>query len=57
VQANPVARVEAGPEKFDGRASTAGPQERDRLAALIPYPESQQKLTRRKIPIVVLRRT
>jgi deazaflavin-dependent oxidoreductase (nitroreductase family) len=57
VQANPVARVEAGPEKFDGRASTAGPQGRGRLATLIPYLESQQKHITREIPIVVLRRT
>lgn len=57
LQANPIATVEVGPEKFEVQASTAGPEERGQLAMLIPYLESQQKLTTRQIPIVVLRRT
>ena len=54
--ANPVATVEVGPEKFQARASTAPPEEREELAKLVPYLESQQKLTDRQIPLVVLER-
>jgi len=54
--ATPTATVELGSEMFDVRASTAGPDEREDLGRLIPYLESQQKLTEREIPIVVLER-
>lgn len=54
--ATPVATAEVGPEKFDVRASTAGPDEREELAKVVPYFESQQKLTSRQIPIVKLER-
>jgi deazaflavin-dependent oxidoreductase (nitroreductase family) len=54
--ARPSATVELGPERFDVRARTAGPDERDEFAKAVPYLESQQQLTRREIPIVVLER-
>ena len=54
--ANPVATVEVGPEKFEVYASTALPDERDELARAVPYLESQQKLTERQIPLVILER-
>jgi deazaflavin-dependent oxidoreductase (nitroreductase family) len=54
--ANPVATVEVGPEKFEVRASTARPDEREELAKVVPYLESQQKLTDREIPLVILER-
>jgi deazaflavin-dependent oxidoreductase (nitroreductase family) len=52
--ADPMATVEVGPEKFQARARTARPQEREELSKTVPYLESQQKLTSREIPIVVL---
>ena len=52
--ANPIGKVEAGAEKFEVRAATAGPEERSSLAATVPWLESQQKLTSREIPVVVL---
>jgi len=55
--ANPIATVEAGPEKVKVRARTARPDERERLTPLVPYIVSQQKLTSREIPIVVLERS
>jgi len=54
--ADPNATVEVGPEKFKVRASTASPGERDQLAKVVPYLESQQKLTEREIPVVALER-
>jgi deazaflavin-dependent oxidoreductase (nitroreductase family) len=54
--ATPTATVELGAEMFDVRAMTASPDEREELGRLIPYLESQQKLTKREIPIVVLER-
>jgi deazaflavin-dependent oxidoreductase (nitroreductase family) len=54
--ATPTATVELGSEMFDVRVRTAGPDEREELGKLIPYLESQQKLTKREIPIVVLER-
>jgi deazaflavin-dependent oxidoreductase (nitroreductase family) len=54
--ANPTATVELGAEMFEVRARTAGPDEREELAKAVPYLESQQKLTKREIPIVVLER-
>lgn len=52
--AHPTATVEiAGPERFEVRASTAGPAERDELAKAVPYLTQQQGLTQREIPIVV----
>ena len=57
LQANPIATVEAGPDKVKVRARTARPDERERLTPLVPYVVSQQKLTTREIPIVVLERS
>jgi deazaflavin-dependent oxidoreductase (nitroreductase family) len=54
--ADPIATIEVGAEKFEVRATTAGPDERDELAAKIDYLEPQQKLTDREIPIVILER-
>ena len=54
--ATPTATVELGAEKFDVRVRTADTDEREELGRLIPYFESQQKLTEREIPIVVLER-
>jgi deazaflavin-dependent oxidoreductase (nitroreductase family) len=54
--ANPVATIEVGPEKFEVRASTARPDEREELAKVVPYLERQQKLTSREIPLVILER-
>jgi deazaflavin-dependent oxidoreductase (nitroreductase family) len=56
VVATPTATVELGSEMFDVRVRTAGPDEREELGKMIPYLESQQKLTEREIPIVVLER-
>ncbi|QBD75527.1 nitroreductase family deazaflavin-dependent oxidoreductase [Ktedonosporobacter rubrisoli] len=60
LQANPVATVEVGTEKYQVRASVAGPEDRDRLYAkmveIMPgFAEYQQKTTR-KIPVVLLDR-
>lgn len=55
LEANPTATVEVGPEKFEVRARTAGPDERERLGQVVSYLEGQQKLTSREIPIVVFR--
>jgi deazaflavin-dependent oxidoreductase (nitroreductase family) len=52
----PTATVELGPNKFEVRARTAKPDERETLAKAVPYLESQQQLTEREIPIVVLER-
>src|SRR5919108_455992 len=52
--ANPMATVEVGPEKFSVRASTAGPGDRDRMAALVPYLQTEQQKTSREIPMVIL---
>ena len=57
LQSNPSATVEVGPERFKARARTARPEERDRLKPLVPYIESQQKLTNREIPLVILERS
>ena len=54
--ARPTATVELGPDKFEVRARTAEPEERPGLANAVPYLESQQQLTEREIPIVVLER-
>jgi deazaflavin-dependent oxidoreductase (nitroreductase family) len=54
---NPIATVEVGPEKFEVRTRTAAPGERDELGRVVTYLESQQKLTARQIPIVVMERT
>ena len=52
--AHPEATVEVGPDKFEVRATTAEPDERDELAKAVPYLESQQQLTTRQLPLVVL---
>jgi len=54
--ANPTATIEVGPEKVEARARTARPDERERLTEFVPYLRSQQALTTREIPIVVLDR-
>jgi deazaflavin-dependent oxidoreductase (nitroreductase family) len=54
--AKPNGTVEVGGVKFEARARTAKPEERDELAKAVPYLESQQKLTQREIPLVVLER-
>lgn len=54
--AHPVATVELGQDRFEVRARTARPDERAALARAVPYLESQQQLTSREIPIVVLER-
>lgn len=54
--ADPVATVELGADKFDIRARPARPDEREELAKAVPYLESQQKLTEREIPLVILER-
>jgi deazaflavin-dependent oxidoreductase (nitroreductase family) len=46
----------AGPERFEVRATTAGPEQRDELARALPYLAQQQGLTTREIPIVVFER-
>jgi deazaflavin-dependent oxidoreductase (nitroreductase family) len=56
LQARQIATVEVGAEKFKARARTAGPEERDKLKAAVPYIEQQQTLTKREIPLVVLER-
>ncbi len=53
---NRTATVELGPEKFEVRARTARPEERDEYAPLVDFLESQQKLTKREIPIVIFER-
>jgi deazaflavin-dependent oxidoreductase (nitroreductase family) len=52
----PTATVELGPDKFEVRARTAKAEERAALTRAVPYLESQQQLTEREIPIVVLER-
>jgi deazaflavin-dependent oxidoreductase (nitroreductase family) len=54
--ANPTVLLEVGPERFEARARTARPEERAELAQAVPYLESQQRLTERVIPLVILER-
>jgi deazaflavin-dependent oxidoreductase (nitroreductase family) len=55
--AHPTATIElAGPDRFEVRASTAKPDEREELAKALPYLDQQQGLTTREIPIVVFER-
>ena len=56
LQANPVATVEVGTEKFSVKARVAEGAERAEVAKLIDYYERQQALTSREIPIVILER-
>jgi len=56
LQADPVATVEVGPDKFQAKARVADAAERAEVAKLIDYLERQQALTSREIPIVVLER-
>jgi deazaflavin-dependent oxidoreductase (nitroreductase family) len=56
--AQPTATIElAGLERFEVRATTAGPDEREELAKAVPYLKQQQSLTKREIPIIVFERT
>jgi deazaflavin-dependent oxidoreductase (nitroreductase family) len=54
--ADPRVTVEVGGDRFEARARTATGEERTRLAALIPWFESQQARTSREIPVVALER-
>lgn len=54
LQADPIATVELGQEKFKAKARVATPQERPEFGKLIDYLDRQQALTSREIPIVVL---
>jgi deazaflavin-dependent oxidoreductase (nitroreductase family) len=56
LQKRPTATVEIGTDRFEVRARTARPDERESLAKVVPYLASQQQLTEREIPIVVLER-
>lgn len=56
LQARPEATVEVGPDKIKVRARTATGAERDRVKALLPFFEGQQKQTARELPLVVLER-
>jgi deazaflavin-dependent oxidoreductase (nitroreductase family) len=53
--AHPEVTVELGTEKFEARAVVTAGVERDRLWALFPFPEHQEK-TPRQIPVVTLER-
>jgi deazaflavin-dependent oxidoreductase (nitroreductase family) len=54
LQANPVATVEVGTDKFSVKARVADSAERAELVKIIDYYERQQALTSREIPIVIL---
>ena len=56
LQANPIATIEIGTDKFKARGRVAAPHERPKLAKLIDYLDRQQALTSREIPIVVFER-
>jgi deazaflavin-dependent oxidoreductase (nitroreductase family) len=56
ILADPRVVVEVGSERFEATARTAEGEERERLAALIPYFAAQQVKTQRVIPVVVLER-
>lgn len=51
---HPEATAEVGPHKFEVRATIAKPEEREELAKILPYLDSQQKLTTRELPLVAL---
>lgn len=51
--AHPTATIELGSERFEVRATTAGPDEREELVKAVPYLKQQQSLTKRELPIVV----
>ena len=52
--AKPEVTVEVGPRKYTARARTTTGEERDRLKALVPFFEGEQKKTSREIPVVAL---
>ena len=54
--AQPTVTVEVGPEKFNARARTGRPDEKERYTPLVPYIKSEQQKTSREIPLVVLER-
>jgi deazaflavin-dependent oxidoreductase (nitroreductase family) len=55
--AKPTATIEvAGQDRFEVRATTAKPEEREELAKALPYLGQQQSLTTRELPIVVFER-
>lgn len=54
--AQPRVVVEVGSERFAATARVAERDERERLAAMIPYFAAQQAKTQREIPVVVLER-
>ncbi|MBJ7604114.1 MAG: nitroreductase family deazaflavin-dependent oxidoreductase [Candidatus Dormibacteraeota bacterium] len=55
--ANPTATVEVGQDRFQVRARTAEPAEREQVGAAVSWLEQQQALTSREIPLVLLERT
>ena len=59
--ANPSATVEMGKETFDVTAEEAGPDERERLWAMITgknrFFAEYERSTHRTIPVMILRRT
>ena len=52
----PTATIEVGADKFQVRASVTKPEQRAELGKIVEYLESQQALTKREIPIVILDR-
>lgn len=59
--ANPTVTVEVGPESYQGRATVAMGEERERLyskqASLFPVFGEYQGKTTRQIPVVIIERT
>lgn len=54
--ASPAVTIEVGPERFSALAQVAEGDERERLAALIPWFGAQQEKTSRVIPVVTFER-
>lgn len=59
LQENPRAKIQIGPEQFEVAAATAGAAERQRLwpklKAANPFYSRYEQITRREIPVVILR--
>jgi deazaflavin-dependent oxidoreductase (nitroreductase family) len=56
LQADPVATVELGPERFQVHTRVAGPDERPQAAKAIEYLEPQEAKAGREIPVLILER-
>jgi deazaflavin-dependent oxidoreductase (nitroreductase family) len=56
LEADPIATVEVGPDKYQVRARIAGGEEREQAARRIEYLEPQQAKAGREIPVVILER-